>query len=63
MSIYKRFNPTGGGVFVAGKRAGGWNSPPPYLYFTASYSRSTKMHIYDLQDISNHLAKSPWSYL
>ena len=31
----------------------------PYIYFVALYSKRTKMHIHNLQDISNHLAKAP----
>jgi len=53
-----KLNPTQGGVVLAGQGAGGGLNQPPYLYFAACCSRRTKTYIYNLQDISNHLAKS-----
>jgi len=55
--IVTPFNPTQGGVVLAGQGAGG-GIHPPYLYFAACCSRRTNTYIYNLQDISNHLAKS-----
>jgi hypothetical protein len=45
-----RVNPTMGGMFVYGQKA--------YLYFVTNDSMTSKIHIYNLQDISNHLVKS-----
>ena len=58
---YSSINPAQSMVFVYGQGAREWN-PPPLLLFHPSWLEGRR-NAHNLQDISNHLAKSAWPYL